>query len=228
MRFGLSMSGAKRRRIKKKRKEEKTLLITVFKIAVIITFTMICMTWMVVRVRPIILEMAENASGDIVEYIINEAVNEEIAANSANYHEIVSFEKSENGEIRAVYTNTIKINELKSGIIKRIQDKIRNYDTIEVKVPLGAIFDLELFPALGPRIKFEMISTGFINADFSSKFDAAGINQTKHQIDVIIDAELGVVGAMGNRSVQVITSVPVAQSVIVGDVPERYNAPDGY
>ena len=228
MRLGLEVKYVKKRRAPRKYNREKTLPVTMIKIAITMITLTFTMTWMVIRVRPIILEMAENAAGDIVEYIINEAVSEEIAANSANYHEIVSFEKSDGGEIKAVYTNTIKINELKSGIIKRIQEKVRTYDTIEVKVPLGAIFDLELFPALGPRIKFEMISTGFVNADFSSEFDAAGINQTRHQIDVIIDAELGVVGAMGNRSVQVQTSVPVAQSVIVGAVPERYNSPGTY
>lgn len=227
MRLGLEERVKKRARRRRITKSEHRWIFASVKALIAFFIVFNCATWAVCRVRPIILEMAENAAGDIVEYIINEAVSEEIAANSANYHDIVSFEKSE-GEIKAVYTNTVKINELKSGIIRRIQDKVRDYDTIEVEVPLGAIFDLELFPSLGPRINFEMISTGFVNADFSSRFEAAGINQTKHQIDVVIDAELGVVGAMGNKSVCVKTSVPVAQSIIVGDVPERYNSPDTY
>ncbi len=228
MRMGMEIRPKKKKRIPKNMYQKDCLFITMVKIVLILCLALFVLTWMVIRVRPIILEMAENSVGDIIEYVINEAVREEIETSGANYNEIVSFEKNDNGDIKAVYTNTVKINNIKSGIIMRVQRKLKNYDTIEVRVPLGAIFDLELFPALGPRIKFEMISTGFVNADFSSKLDSAGINQTKHQIDVVVDAELGVVGAMGNKSVKVITSVPVAQSVIVGNVPERYNSLDTY
>lgn len=228
MRMGLEIRQKKKKRLPKREYKKERLFISAIKIVTASCIVIFALTWMVIRVRPIILEMAENSAGDIIEYVINEAVREEIETSEANYDEIVSFEKNNSGDIKAIYTNTIKINNIKSGIIMRVQRKLKDYDTIEIKVPLGAIFDLELFPALGPRIRFEMISTGFVNADFSSRLDSAGINQTKHQIDVVVEAELGVVGAMGNKDVKVVTSVPVAQSVIVGNVPERYNSSDTY
>ena len=218
----------KKKRFFKRAHQQRKFIVTAVEIVIFLFVLMLVLTWMIIRVRPIILEMAGNSAGDIIEYVINEAVREEIETSKANYSEIVNFEKNASGDIKAVYTNTVKINNIKSGIIMRVQQKLRKYDTIEVKVPLGAIFDLELFPALGPRIRFEMISSGFVNADFSSKFDSAGINQTKHQIDVVVEAELGVVGAMGNRSVNVVTSVPVVQSIIVGSVPDRYSSSDTY
>lgn len=176
--------------------------------------------WFLLLMRPVVLEVAEDMAGDIMVNVINRAVYEEIEENGEMYKNLVSYEKDEEGRVNMVNTDTIKINTLKSRIISRVCDKINDYDVVSVEVPMGAALHLDLFYTLGPKIKFNMISTGFVDADFVSEFRDAGINQTNHIINVLVEAEFGVVGKMGHRALSVKTNIPVSHSVIVGDVPK--------
>ena len=226
MRLGLESKVRRRKMSPDMRKAVRRIKISIC-ILIMLFLTVVVFYWGICNARPVVIEMADNRAGDIAVQVINEAVGEEIEARGLKYEDFVSFDKSGEGKIQAINTDTSKMNSLKTGILRRVQEKMNNYETIEIQVPLGALLDIELFPGLGPRIGFEMISTGFANADFTSSFESAGINQTKHQIDIRVEAELGVVTIMGAKVSYVETSVPVAQSVIVGEVPKGYLPIDG-
>ena len=58
--------------------------------------------------------------------------------------------------------------------------------------------------------------------DFRNDLTSAGINQTKHQInlEVIVDVEILV--PWGSETSQVVTEVLIADTVVVGQVPQTY------
>lgn len=221
MRLGLECNQKKSKLPPKKLRNFRCAQI-IFLIIFIVVISCVLLYWGMYNARPVVIEIADDRAGDIAVLVINEAVGEEIRENKFEYDDFVTFEKSEDGKIQAIYTNVSMLNSLKTGILERVQRKMNDYETIEIKIPLGAIFDIELFPGMGPKIGFEMISAGFANADFKSDFSAAGINQTKHQIDIVVEAELGVVTIMGAKTSIIKTSVPVAQSIVVGEVPKGY------
>lgn len=188
----------------------------------LILLTALCLAVKILlHARPLVLQMAQNRAGDIMVCVINDAISEQIAKIQAD-SAFAEFSADENGYITASYVDTLKINAVKSDILKSIEEKLQSYDTIEVSVPLGAVLDLELFCNIRPQIKFAMISTGSFNADFSSSFTSAGINQTKHEVNITISGELGVISVLGSCTSEVSTTVPVVQTIISGDVPVGY------
>ena len=68
-----------------------------------------------------------------------------------------------------------------------------------------------------------MIPFGKIHVDFETRFMEAGINQTRHEINVTVALDVALL--MSNRqttTAKIETTVPVSETVIVGDVPDSY------
>lgn len=159
-----------------------------------------------------------NATSDL----INDAIDRQIEAGDIHYDRIVYFEKDLNGRITALKTNMTEVNRLKTCTLNIINDEILALDTSDIGVPLGSIFVPELFSGQGPVIPVEIISIRNSDAYFTSNFSQAGINQTLHQLtmSVLVDVSVLVLGE--TASFTVTSEVVVAETVIVGDVPDTF------
>ena len=115
-----------------------------------------------------------------------------------------------------------EINRLKTAILNMINDEILAMDTSSLGVPLGSLFLPEFFSGKGPSIAVEIISIRNSDASFGSDFREAGINQTMHQLsmEVLVDVSVLVLGE--TESFAVASQVVVAETIIVGDVPDTY------
>ena len=60
------------------------------------------------------------------------------------------------------------------------------------------------------------------DAAFESKFSQAGINQTLHQLTMLVSVDVSVLVMGQTAGFTVTTEVVVAETVIVGDVPSTY------
>ena len=79
----------------------------------------------------------------------------------------------------------------------------------------------------GPRIPVGVVPVGAITTKFVTRFESAGINQTRHEISIETSTQMRIVIPIGAATVSVTTIVPVAEAIIVGDVPSSYvNVPD--
>ena len=58
--------------------------------------------------------------------------------------------------------------------------------------------------------------------EFSNSIVTAGINQTKHQINLNVIVDIDILIPWGTESAQVVTEVLIADTVVVGKVPDTY------
>jgi hypothetical protein len=58
--------------------------------------------------------------------------------------------------------------------------------------------------------------------EFKNNVVTAGINQTKHQINLEVIVDIDILIPWGTESAQVVTEVMIADVVVVGKVPETY------
>ena len=72
------------------------------------------------------------------------------------------------------------------------------------------------------RAAGQAVSLTMSNADFFSDFTAAGINQTLQTLKVKFTISLTILTTVGYETVDVDSDVMLAQTVIVGTVPETY------
>jgi hypothetical protein len=55
-----------------------------------------------------------------------------------------------------------------------------------------------------------------------NKFDQAGINQTRHLVYFNVDSKIKIAVPFINEEIKVSTTVPIAETIIVGEVPDTY------
>ena len=67
-----------------------------------------------------------------------------------------------------------------------------------------------------------MQSVGSTTASFRNTFSAAGINQTRHQILLDVHVNVSILLPGFRTSTKVSNEISVAETVIVGSVPENY------
>jgi hypothetical protein len=68
----------------------------------------------------------------------------------------------------------------------------------------------------------EVIAIRNSDASFESHFSEAGINQTRHQLNMTICVDISVLILGKAESFNVCTQVVVAETIIVGHVPDTY------
>ena len=174
------------------------------------------------RYREIIQELAETQVKNTTSDLTNDAIAKQIADGVIQYDRIVFFEKDLDGRITALKTNMSEINRLKTDILNIINDEILALDTSDIGIPLGSFFLPELLSGRGPVIPVYVLSIRNSDAAFSSNFVQAGINQTLHQLIMLVSVDVSVL-TLGHTSSFTITSeVVIAETVIVGSVPNTF------
>ena len=174
------------------------------------------------RYRDAIRELARTQVTNATSDLINDAIDGQIELGNIQYDRIVYFEKDLNGRITALKTNMSEVNRLKTNILNLINDEILAMDTSHLGVPLGSLFLPEFLSGKGPSIPVEILSIRNSDASFTSDFREAGINQTMHQLslEVLVDVSVLVLGETASFTVS--SQVVVAETIIVGDVPDTY------
>lgn len=194
-------------------------------IALIFTAVLLLVSLLLLEIRivPLVRNAAKIASVNLAETAINEAVQEVLSEEGITYEKIANITYNSQDEITSLSIDPVKINTLKSKISLHIAEKISGIDNEEIELPLGTILGMELFAGRGPKLKFYTSLSGNAITDFSSKFESAGINQTRHQIMINVTSDIYIISSKGSAGkVTVSTSICAAETLIVGEVPQFY------
>lgn len=159
-----------------------------------------------------------NATSDL----INDAIEEQISIGTIQYDRMVYFEKDLDGRITALKTNMSEVNRLKTDLLNLINDEILAMDSDHLGIPLGSFLLPELFAGKGPAIPVQILTIRNSEASFFSEFTEAGINQTLQKLNMQVSVDVSVL-VLGNIDSFTVTSqVVIAETVIVGQVPDMF------
>ena len=203
--------------------------ITIWLTLIVMSITaLICLA--VVQMGPILTSMATARVSNTVNRIVVAAVDEAIQGGEIDYSVLVSFEKDAEGKVTALKSNMAAFNRLQSRIADDILVRLSEVSTTELSIPLGTLTGSSLLAGRGPALKIKMQSVGSTTASFRNTFSAAGINQTRHQIMLDVDVHMSILLPGFRTSTKVSNEITVAETVIVGSVPQTYTyfstAPD--
>lgn len=180
------------------------------------------------KYRDAIFNLAETQVRNSTSDLINDAIDKQIETGNIQYDRIVYFEKDLQGKITALKTNMSEVNRLKTDILNIINDEILALDTSDLGIPVGNLVLPEILAGKGPDVPVNIIAIRNSEAAFASEFSEAGINQTlqKLTMDVSVDVAVLVLGKINNFTVN--SQVVVAETVIVGQVPNTLLQTGGY
>ena len=172
------------------------------------------------KVMPTIRQLCITSARSIGNKICNEAVSKAIS--NLSYDELITYEQDVNGNIVMVKANSINMNKLSSEITKIVQTDLNNLDKTSIKIPTGSLTNNQFLYGLGPSLKIKIVPTGSVSAQFESEFVTSGINQTMHRIYLNMTCKVYILGTIANISSEINEKVPVAETIIVGNVPSSY------
>ena len=174
------------------------------------------------KYRLVIEDLAQTQVKNTTSDLTNDAIAKQIAVGDIQYDRIVFFEKDLDGRITALKTNMSEVNRLKTDILNIINDEILALDHSDIGIPLGSLILPELLSGRGPAIPVHILSIRNSDANFVSHFSQAGINQTMHQLNMEVSIDVAVLVLGHTSSFTMSSEVVVAETIIVGDVPQTF------
>ncbi len=174
------------------------------------------------RVRPVVTDLAKSRASNAVTRVINNAVSDTLTAEAISYADIVTLQKDSAGQITALTSDFVTMNRLKTQIMSRVVEQVDTIDTKELGVPLGNLLGLASLSDKGPLLPVRVLSVASAEGDFQNQFSSAGINQSYHRIVLNVEVTVRLLIPGGKVETIVHTQVNVAETVIVGKVPDSY------
>lgn len=174
------------------------------------------------RMRPLIQDFGENGAKMSAMRALNDAVERTLAKAALTYEDLVRVDKDSEGNVQSIEADVVRVNQLKASINTAVMDEMEKYETIRVEIPFGNLLGGNYFTGRGPYIPITVRLSGVVLSDLTSRFESAGVNQTSHQIG--LDVTMHVYAALpGMRTgFDITTDFLVAETVLVGQVPQTY------
>jgi len=170
-------------------------------------FFLIFLIWLIfTKLQPSFIEYAKVYSNNIANEVVNSAVDDVFV--KEEYQSLAKIMENSSENIKAIETDTAKINRLKSAIIQSMQKNIDSHKSDTVYVPLGSCSNLYFLAGLGPKVPIRIYPVS--------------IDQVKHKLYLDVSMKMSFVGMMFAQSDTVETSVLLNETIIVGDTPTYY------
>ncbi len=181
-----------------------------------------------IRLRPIIIQMAQYKVQTLVTQAANEAIIEEMEKTSLSYGDLITVSRDEKGDVSLLSYNALEVNRLKSKITSSVIDKVANIGRTDIYIPIANISDFEFVHNKGPMIPFTITPTAVVQTDIESNFEYTGINQVNHRIFIVLKIKATALIPNYSSTTEFETKVCVAQTVIIGKVPNNLGNNQSY
>ena len=178
----------------------------------------------IIRLRPVAFVKAEATAKNITLRVIADSVAEVSKEEKIDYNSLVELGRDSDGNVTSLSSKAENINIFKSLLSKKILEKLEASESKEFAIPIGNLTGSLVFTGRGPAIKVKIIETSFLKSEIKSEFSECGINQTRHTINADIRIKMKIVMLTKAYDIEVFDRVVIADTVIVGKVPDGYTA----
>lgn len=171
--------------------------------------------------RPMLAAAARYQVRSQVTAAVEQWAARDLQERGVDYSDFVTITRNEAGEITALSADMARLNllraELSAHLLERLEDS-----QLELTVPVGSLLPLEPTWARGPELHLRALALGTASAEFESEFTSAGINQTRHRLWLELSVPVTVLLPGGGEELTVDSRLCVAETVIVGQVPQTW------
>lgn len=192
---------------------------SLFWIIIILILGLLIFKYLDRNIRPTVNAISRIKATSVTTEAINDTIQKKMS-DDISYEDIIHVKYDTNGKVSLMQANTIRMNNIAAEIALEVQNKLKEISTTSVKVPLSNAFNTQLINL--PSISIDIIPQGAVSVDFATEFEASGINQTRHRVYVIVSTEIKMIVPLAGDSIKITTNIPIAETIIVGDVPEQF------
>lgn len=141
---------------------------------------------------------------------------------SLSYGDLVTVSRDDDGKIVSIETDSGKLNTIKNTLERNVTQALGTLRLHSYSVPLGTLLGSEWLSGRGPEIPLRLTPTGYLESTVESRFTSAGINQTNHRLVLNLTLSCTTLVPLHRAEITVTTNFVLAETVIVGEVPEYY------
>lgn len=172
--------------------------------------------------RPGLAEYAEN----LIQYKATMAMEQAVSdAISANGEAVSALATLSDGSAAALTTDSVAAECIRSAAVESTYNQLNKLEEERLTVPLGTLLDPQYLAGVGPELPFGVVGLGMVSAGIQSEFTDSGVNQTKYCMTLRVRAEVNLHALWCSRSVIIENTYPIAETVLVGEVPAVYYEP---
>lgn len=170
----------------------------------------------------VVLSLAQAQARAMAVQVLNQSAAELLSTGGVTYDRLMNVVSDADGQVRLIQANTPEMNRVAARASLLAQEKLLEKGDQAVRVPFGSALGLTIFAGMGPKITVRILPVGSVHAEFHTDFQTAGINQTRHRVTLMLTAQVQLVIPTGAQRVEVTTQVAMAESIIVGEVPDTF------
>ena len=167
------------------------------------------------------LDMAFAEAYSMAVETLNKAVKI-VTENGVEYGDLMDASLDDQGRVTMLRADTMRMNELAAQTALRAAEELNRAENQFVRIPLGAALGIKSLSGFGPKMSMQILPVGAVHASFDTEFESAGINQTRHRIFLTLRATVSLIIPTGSQVVEVQSTMPIAESIIVGEVPDSF------
>lgn len=171
------------------------------------------------KIEPSIMDLTEIKAQTLATEAINTAVDKVVDELSFTYDDLAEIKYTDSNTISAISTNTVNVNKLKSKVTLEVQNQLDELQHKDFNYYLGDISGFELLNGMGPVLTVQLYFSSSVETDVVNTLETAGINQTQSTLQIHVVAEVFLTSDEEYPNVVIETNVPVAQTLIVGELP---------
>lgn len=184
---------------------------------------LIILSFMIVdrNLRPTIVQISQARAQLIGTEAINKALYEKVLTN-VDYNELVQVHKDSQQRITLMQANSIKISRVIAQANLEIKESLSNLEEEVFYIPLGQTLGSKILANYGPKIKVKIVPVGTVDVKLIDEFKHAGINQVRHILYLNVNTTVKIVVPLVTEGVSISNQIPIAETIIVGEVPNTY------
>lgn len=175
----------------------------------------------VMKFRPVLTAFAESEAVWIATRLANETVASVLTEHNELCSQMILVNFTEAGVLSSVVPDSATINTLRTTITDEAMLRFESLDSLSVSIPLGTLLGSDWLSGWGPMLSFPISFTSTVLSDVSSSLEAVGMNQSTYRVLIHLDISLYVVSPGGRSSVGTQLSYPMAEAVLLGEVPDN-------
>lgn len=189
---------------------------------IMIIFLLIFILWMLERnIEPVLSHIAEAEVKKEAQAAITKGIKQQLTL-GPKLNELMQIEKGADGKIIALQMNP----EIQASIYTKtataIENAINHLKDKPLQISLGQILQSAVFADFGPDIPVDIWQEGSTKISMEPKMESKGINMVMVTVNIRVETELGIIVPFHEKNITLTTDYPVAQTMVVGEVPEYY------
>ncbi len=175
-------------------------------------------------IRPNVSRVCEYNARAITISLMDEAVSDRLdeLSDGSLYGSLVTLTYSSNGNVSSIETDTALINRIKTDTLSDINSRLLSGERGKSELSVGTLLGIPVLHGTGPAVELKIEPKGYADAIFISEFSSAGINQTLHRIIMRTNVNVAAYIPMYSTEISVSGDFLIAETVIVGNIPESY------